>query len=158
MSGKSNFKEMIMKRLKKNKVKIRFPSSTDNLEMIRDFVRKLSLKAGFEEEAADHIALAVDEACTNVIKHAHKYNARRMIDLNVQYTAEKFEVTITDKGKGFDPARMPKPDLDKYMHEARKGGLGIHLMRTLMDEVNYTFNPGVKNQVVLVKYLKPGIA
>jgi len=143
-----------MKKLKKYRFKIRFPSSTDNLEMIRDFVRKLALKAGFDDEGADHIALAVDEACTNVIKHAHEYNARRMMDISVRYTNHSFEVTITDKGKGFDPSRMPKPDLDKYMHEARKGGLGIHLMKTLMDEVNYSFNPGVKNQVTLVKYLK----
>ncbi|RMH61430.1 MAG: ATP-binding protein [Calditrichaeota bacterium] len=138
---------------KKNTFRIRFPSSTENLETIRDIVKKLALKAGCSGDEADNIALAVDEACTNVIKHAHKFNARRMIDLAVIYTSEKFEVIITDKGKGFDPSKMPKPDLDKYVHEARKGGLGIHLMKTLMDEVSYTFNPGVKNQVSLIKYI-----
>lgn len=145
-----------MKKKQKNTFRIRFPSSTENLETIREFIGKLARKAGFNTEKADQIALAVDEACTNVIKHAHKFDARRMIDLAVIYTNEKFEVVITDKGKGFDPSKMPKPDLDKYMHEARKGGLGIHLMKTLMDEVNYTFNPGVKNQVSLIKYLHKG--
>jgi serine/threonine-protein kinase RsbW len=142
-----------MKKIRKSRYKIRFPSRTENLEVVRDFVHRLALKAGFKSEGADQISLAVDEACTNVIKHAHQYNARRMIDLNVIYDDKKFEIIITDKGKGFDPKLLEKPDLSKYMHEAKMGGLGIHLMKTLMDEVNYSFNPGSKNQVSLVKYI-----
>ncbi|MCB0280945.1 MAG: ATP-binding protein [Calditrichae bacterium] len=142
-----------MKKLRKYRYKIRFPSRTDNLEMVRDFVHGLAVKAGFVEERADQISLAVDEACTNVIKHAHKFNARRMIDLAVIYDKSQIEIIITDKGKGFDPRKLQKPDLSKYIHEAKMGGLGIHLMKTLMDEVNYTFNPGVKNQVSMVKYI-----
>ncbi|KAA3617333.1 MAG: ATP-binding protein [Calditrichaeota bacterium] len=143
-----------MKKMRKYRYKIRFPSRTDNLEVVRDFVHRLALKAGFVEEGADQISLAVDEACTNVIKHAHNYNSRRMIDLSVNYDEQKFEIVITDKGKGFDPKTLQKPDLSKYIHEAKMGGLGIHLMKTLMDEVNYSFNPGIKNQVSLIKYIK----
>lgn len=142
-----------MKKTSRHKYKIRFPSVTENLEVVRDFVHKLANKAGFTADDADKISLAVDEACTNVIKHAHKYNARRMIDLEVRFDTAQFEIVITDKGKGFNPAQLPNPDLNKYIHEAKKGGLGIHLMRTLMDEVNYSFNPGVKNQVSLIKYI-----
>ena len=123
------------------------------MEVVRDFVFRLAIKAGFVEEGADQISLAVDEACTNVIKHAHKFNARRMIDLAVIYDKKKIEIIITDKGKGFDPQKLPKPDLSRYIHEAKMGGLGIHLMKTLMDEVNYSFNPGVKNQVSMIKYI-----
>lgn len=144
--------ENAMKKSDRQKFSIRFPSMTDNLEVIREFVSRLAVKGGFSEETADQIALAVDEACTNVIKHAHHYDARRMIDVTVGIDSEKIEIIITDKGKGFDPSKLSKPDLIKYIHEAKMGGLGIHLMRTLMDEVNYTFNPGVKNQVSLVKY------
>ena len=145
--------ELNMKKMRKHRYKIRFPSRTDNLEVVRDFVHRLALKAGFIEEGADQISLAVDEACTNVIKHAHQYNSRRMIDLVVIYDNKKIEIIITDKGKGFDPLQLKKPDLSKYMHEAKMGGLGIHLMKTLMDEVNYSFNPGIKNQVSLIKYI-----
>jgi serine/threonine-protein kinase RsbW len=143
-----------MKKLKTLKYKIRFPSRTDNLEVVRDFVRKLAGKAGFDQENADQIALAVDEACTNVIKHAHEFNSRKMIDLAINSTNSQFQVIITDKGRGFDPKSLEKPNISKYIHEAKMGGLGIHLMKTLMDEVNYSFNPGVKNQVSLIKYLK----
>ena len=147
-----------MKKMKTQRYKIRFPSRTDNLEVVRDFVFRLAQKAGFEEDTADQISLAVDEACTNVIKHAHQFNSRRMIDLAVIYTIKQFEIIITDKGKGFDPQSLEKPDLPKYIHEAKMGGLGIHLMKTLMDEVSYTFNPGNKNQVSLVKYFKHNAA
>jgi len=143
-----------MNRTGKQNYKIRFPSRTDNLEVVREFVHNLALKAGFVEERADQISLAVDEACTNVIKHAHKFDARRKIDLEVNYDSKRIEIVISDKGAGFDPGALPKPDLNKYIHEAKMGGLGIHLMKTLMDEVIYSFNPGVKNQVKLIKYLK----
>jgi len=141
-----------MKNLKEHKYKMSFPSGTENLEMVRDFVHKLAKKAGFGVEPADQIALAVDEACANVIKHAHEYNEARKIDLAVIYDRHKLEVVITDRGKGFDPKSLEEPNLSKYIHEAKMGGLGIHLMRTLMDEVNYSFNPGIKNQVSLIKY------
>ena len=142
-----------MKKSRKYNYKLRFPSRTENLEVVRDFVHRLALKAGFVDERADQISLAVDEACTNVIKHAHQYNSRRMIDLAVIYDNKRFEIIITDKGKGFDPKSLQEPDLSKYMHEAKMGGLGIHLMKTLMDEVNYSFDPGIKNQVSLIKYI-----
>ncbi len=143
-----------MKKGNKNRYKIRFSSKTDNLEIVRDFVNRIALKAGFVQDGADQISLAVDEACTNVIKHAHKYDARRMIDLSVNYNEKQIEITITDTGRGFNPSALPKPDLSKYIHEAKMGGLGIHLMKTLMDKVDYTFNPGIKNQVSMVKYLR----
>jgi serine/threonine-protein kinase RsbW len=147
-----------MKTIKKHRFKIKFPSRTDNLEVIRDFIQRIALKAGFIQEDADQISLAVDEACTNIIKHAHDFNPRKMIDLAVVYDTKQIEIIITDKGKGFDPKMLKKPDLSKYIHEAKMGGLGIHLMRTLMDEVNYTFNPGIKNQVILIKYINANAA
>ncbi len=142
-----------MKTMRKHRYKIKFPSRTDNLEVIRDFIQRIAIKAGFIQEDADQISLAVDEACTNIIKHAHEYNSRRMIDLAVVYDKKQIEIIITDKGKGFDPKKLEEPDLSKYIHEAKMGGLGIHLMKTLMDEVNYSFNPGIKNQVSMIKYL-----
>ncbi len=142
-----------MKKSRKQKFKLRFPSKTDNLEIIREFVNRLALKTGFNPSTADQISLAVDEACTNVIKHAHKFDSRRMIDIIVYLDNEKIEIIISDTGKGFDPSKLPEPDLRQYIHEAKMGGLGIYLMKTIMDEVNYTFNPGTKNQVAMIKYL-----
>ncbi len=138
----------------KKKFNLKIASATENLEIIRDFIIRIALKGGFDDETSDQIALAVDEACTNVIKHAHNYDSRRMIDISVTLDDEKIEITVCDKGKGFDLNKLGKPDLSKYIHESRKGGLGIHLMKTLMDNVEYHFHSGVKNQVILTKFLR----
>jgi serine/threonine-protein kinase RsbW len=138
----------------RQKFQLKISSITENLEIIREFVRNLASKAGFNNEVSDQIVLAVDEACTNVIKHAHSYNARRLIELVVFIDAEKIEIVISDKGKGFDIGTLQTPDIKKYVHESRTGGLGIHLMKTLMDEVSFSIKPTKKNQVSMVKYLK----
>lgn len=142
-----------MKKTRKQKFKLKISSVTENLEIIREFINNIATKAGFNEEGVDQIELAVDEACTNVIKHAYKYSTKRMLDISVFVDNEKMEIVITDKGGGFNPDKLPVPNLEKYMRVAKVGGLGIHLMRTLMDEVNFSINPGKKNQVSLVKYL-----
>jgi len=120
--------------------------------LIRDFIIKIADNAGFNIENQEKIALAVDEACTNVIKHAYRFDSRRLIDIAIQTDAKKIKITITDKGGGFDINKIKDPDIKKYVKEARHGGLGIYLIKTLMDEVQYEFNPGVKNQVQLTKF------
>lgn len=139
---------------KTQKYKLKIPSITENLQMIREFVLKIAAKTGFNEETQEQIALAVDEACTNVIKHAHHHDARRLMDIQIQTDANKMKITITDKGRGFDITKLKDPDVEKFIKESRHGGLGIYLIKTLMDEVDYEFNPGVKNQVQLTKYLQ----
>jgi len=135
------------------KYKLEIPSITENLQMIREFVLKIAAKTGFNEETQEQIALAVDEACTNVIKHAHHHDARRLMDIQIQTDANKMKITITDKGRGFDITKLKDPDVEQFIRESKHGGLGIYLIKTLMDEVDYEFNPGVKNQVQLTKYI-----
>lgn len=139
---------------KTEKFKLEIPSVTENLYLIREFIIKIAAKAGFEEDMQEQIALAVDEACTNVIKHAHKFDANRNIDILASYDNSKITINIIDTGTGFDTSKLQKPDLMQFAKESRHGGLGIYLMKTLMDEVEYDFNPGIKNQVQMIKYLK----
>ena len=139
------------------KYKLKIPSITENLKMIREFVLKIAAKTGFNEETQEQIALAVDEACTNVIKHAHHHDARRLMDIQIQTDINKMKIIITDKGRGFDITKLKDPDVEKYIKESRHGGLGIYLIKTLMDEVDYEFKPGVKNQVQLTKYLQKSV-
>jgi len=137
---------------KMQRFRLKIPSVTENLHLIRDFIIKIADNAGFNIENQEKIALAVDEACTNVIKHAYRFDSRRLIDIAIQTDAKKIKITITDKGGGFDINKIKDPDIKKYVKEARHGGLGIYLIKTLMDEVQYEFNPGVKNQVQLTKF------
>jgi serine/threonine-protein kinase RsbW len=128
-------------------------STTDNLALIREFTRSSAAECGFSDETIGKIILAVDEACTNIIKHAYKYSPEGNIFLAVKFEERKFFISITDEGKHFDPTCVPEPDLVQYYKQKRAGGLGMFLIKKLMDEVNYSTLSGNKNQVVLVKYL-----
>lgn len=129
-------------------------SRTENLSKIREFISSNASEAGFSKDEIDNIILAVDEACTNVIKHAYKYSPDEDIMIEIKYNKSAFTVTIEDKGISFDPNLIPSPDLQKYHREHRVGGLGMYLMKTLMDEVKYMSVPGKYNRVSLTKKIK----
>ncbi len=133
--------------------KLKVKSTTDNLARIRDFIHKAGMECKLKKEAIGEIILAADEACTNVIKHAYHYSAKGEIEINIKCKGNKFSVIITDKGEKFNIKDITEPDLEKYHKEKRVGGLGIFLMRKLMDEVKYTHLSGNRNRVTLVKYL-----
>lgn len=143
MADNNNFeKELIVK------------SSTDNLSLIRNFTKDAALNSGFSKDAIGKIMLAVDEACTNVIKHSYKYSPEGEIEVNVKFNNSKFTISITDHGiTRFDPQSVPEPDIKEYHKQKRVGGLGIYLMKNLMDEVKYHSPAKNLNQVILVKYL-----
>lgn len=129
-------------------------SQTDNLELIRDFVSKIAKKTGFVELDINKIELAVDEACANVIKHAYPANAAlKPIQINIEVYAQKMVIIVSDEGKGFDVKKVRPINMEKYMEEMRVGGLGIFLIRNLMDEVEFNMNTdGKRNEVRMIKY------
>ena len=138
---------------KVKKYQLRIPSQTDNLEIIRSFVSRVAEKVGFGDDDVSKIELAIDEACTNVIKHAYHKNPHKPIDIIIKIDYQKLTLIVTDRGEGFDPKLVTMPDMQEYIAELRVGGLGIYLMRTLMDEVDYDIRPGIRNRVKMVKYL-----
>lgn len=128
-------------------------STTNNLAIIREFVENIARESGFSQEIVSKISLAVDEACTNVIKHAYKFSPDREIKILTQFNDSKLTIRITDSGDKFDPNLIPEPNLKEYHKQKKVGGLGMFLMKKLMDEVQYHTLSGNQNQVVLVKYL-----
>ena len=137
-------------KLTRNKLIIK--SRTENLSEIRNFVSSAAVLAGFNKETTDNIILAVDEACTNIIKHAYSYMPDGEIILTLKSIKDTFVIEITDHGKSFEPGLIPNPDLKKYLDQRRVGGLGMYLMKTLMDEVKYKTVPGKFNTVSLSKH------
>lgn len=136
------------------KKRLSVKSTTNNLSRIRDFIKLLSAQAGFDDSSTNKIALATDEACTNIIKHAYKYSKVGKININATYSNKKLRISITDEGVHFNSSKVPEPDLKKYYNEKRVGGLGIFLMKKLMDEVKYSQTPSNRNKVTLIKYLR----
>jgi len=128
-------------------------SRTDRLVDAREFVSAAAQELGFGDDDIGKIALAVDEACTNVIKHAYHFDGQQYLTITVEAGKNSIEIRITDSGERFDPRELPAPDMKEYLKKFRKGGLGVYLMKKLMDEVEYQLLPGKKNEVRLVKYL-----
>jgi serine/threonine-protein kinase RsbW len=128
-------------------------SRTENLTTVREFISSAIEEVNAPLDIAGDIVLAVDEACTNIIKHAYKYYPEGDITIKLKYSKAKIEVNITDYGEPFAPESIPTPDLKKYFEEKRVGGLGMYLMKSLMDDVHYKSVPGKYNQVFLSKKL-----
>lgn len=139
-----------MKKSSANIFTLNIPSRTDNLEIIRDFIIGIAKKFGFNDDGIGEIELAVDEACANVIKHAYNYDENKKIDITVETNSSKLTITISDQGKGFDPAKLESPEQRLQKHA--RGGLGIALIKKVMDEVSFDINPG-SNHVKMVKYI-----
>jgi len=112
------------------------PADENNLGKVRDFIEEICFRAGFPKREANNTKLAVDEACTNIIKHAYK-GLGGTIRLDVQAEPGKVEINIFDRGESFDWSKVKDPDLDYYVEIGKKGGLGIYLMSRLMDELSY---------------------
>jgi serine/threonine-protein kinase RsbW len=134
---------------------LKIKSRTDRLREVRDFVSARARDAGFRDDAVDKIALCCDEACTNVIKHAYENAPDRDIDIRVIPGEKEIEIVITHDGKSFDPDQIKRPDMKEYFSHYRRGGLGLHLIRSLMDRVFYRQGNGAKCEVHLIKQL-PG--
>jgi len=132
---------------------IRLNSTTTNLQIIRDFVSANARTAGFADDIVYKIQLAVDEACTNVMKHSYKNDPTQDIGISVSWDDMRLIVEITDSGLPFDPGNYHQPDLGTFIKQKKRGGLGIHLIRSLMDEVRYD-RKNDKNLITLVKELK----
>jgi len=128
-------------------------SRTENLAAVREFVNSAVGEVSIPQDIAGDIVLAVDEACTNIIKHAYQYSPDGDIKIKLTYSDKKIVVEITDHGASFHPDAVPKPDLKKYFEEKRVGGLGMYLMKSLMDDIHYKSIPGKFNQVLLTKKL-----
>ncbi len=128
-------------------------SRTENLSLIREFVQASALAAGMPSKSINDMMLAVDEACTNIIKHAYKSYPDGEIILTIKIFPEKIIIKIKDYGNAFHPEIIPEPDIQEYYRQKRVGGLGMYLMKTLMDEVKYISIPGKYNQVMLIKNL-----
>jgi len=140
----------------KSKIKgkeLQVKSRTENLSKIREFIQDFASSAGFNQDTIDNMMLAVDEACTNIIKHAYKLYPDGEIIIKIKYENKKLIITIIDYGNAFQPESIPEPNIQEYYHQHRVGGLGMYLMKTLMDDVKYVSIPGKYNQVLLSKRL-----
>ncbi len=131
--------------------KKKFSAHFSNLDDIREFVGDCARGDGFSDKEIYAIQLAVDEACTNVIEHAYGGEGDGVLEIRCGVSNEVITVIIRDWGKPFDPSNVPEPKLDEGLFERRIGGLGVYLMRKLMDTVGYIPSSESGNMLTLTK-------
>ena len=125
-------------------------ASTEELARVREFIADFAGQCNCTKKDIHEIQMAVDEACTNIIKHAYEYDDRRELTISVHYTGDKMVIKIIDDGKPFDPGIYTNPDLQKRIKNKKRGGFGIYLIRSFMDEVEYANDNG-KNELRMVR-------
>jgi len=130
------------------------PSTTQNLALIREFVTRVAAQAGLNEMEAGQLELAVDEACANVIEHAYGDDTSKQVMVRAIFDEDTLRIHVIDTGKGFDPTQVPEQELKDLIAKRRTGGLGMRLIKTLMDEVHYDIEPGKRNELRMVKKLR----
>ena len=87
---------------KVKKFSLVIPSDDEFLDLIRNFVGKIAETAGFDDDSVNKIQLSVDEACTNVMKHAYKGEKSKDVHIEVELNSKKIVVSVVDKGSGFE--------------------------------------------------------
>ncbi len=124
------------------KFTLHVPSSTQNLALIREFVNNVGAQAGLGDDDVSKLELAVDEACTNVIEHAHRGDISKDVVVRAEFRRED----AADRGGGQRRRVRSRPPAGRRRRPPRprgrkSGGLGYRVMKTLMDEVSYEIVP-----------------
>jgi len=144
-----------------DKVLLQTPGHGSYLAYIRTIVSDLAKKVGFEDAEVAKIAMAVDEACSNVVKHAyspdkqwHWQHRDPQIRLDIHRESDRLVIEINDHGQHFDFASYQPADIEARLQEMKQGGYGLFIMRSFMDEMQYSSNDQTGNTLRMVKYLK----
>jgi serine/threonine-protein kinase RsbW len=135
-----------------DQVEIRVASDTRWLALIRRVTDEFCQQAGIEAQERHAVILAVDEAASNVIRHAYKGDPAQELALTWRWIEGGIEIEIRDQGEPFDPREktIPPPD------EMRLSGRGLYLMRTIMDQIEYR-REGSTNLVCMRKMIKTSV-
>ena len=136
--------------LKSMKRKIEFASHPANLSSVRSLVRQFALDARLPSEQVDLVVLGVDEACANIIRHVYR-DETRLMGLSCEMTETGLRFRLRDYGEqGCEPSQWSGRALDAV----QPGGLGLHLIRTAFDHVDYRPKRNGM-ELVLTKHFKP---
>ncbi|MFQ5584292.1 MAG: ATP-binding protein [Calditrichia bacterium] len=129
-------------------IEIKLPSDPKYLKIARGSIAYLCNFCGFSKEERDTIVLAVDEAMTNIIKHAYGNDKNKPIIIKCRILRDRLEIILRDFGKKADPRNIKSRNLQ----DVRPGGLGVHFIQSSMDSVVYDNSLKEGNRLTLLKY------
>ena len=115
--------------------KYRVSCQKNRLRKVRNFVGKALEKHLHSEEEIHFLVLAVDEVCANLMVHSHNCNPKEYLDLNVSISNNHIVFEIRDTGSSFNIVDYKEPSLEKLIAEGRRGGLGLNLVKKIIDKI-----------------------
>jgi serine/threonine-protein kinase RsbW len=136
------------------------PGRFSEIRGLCEFVAAGAAEAGLDEDAIFQIELCCDEAATNIIEHAYGAEDVGVIVCTVELDDQAITVTLHDNGRPFNPDAVKSPSIfdqsspqtaAEVSDHLQVGGLGLHFIRNLMDEVRFTFDQERGNTLVMVK-------
>ena len=133
-----------------NQIILKVKSDDKYLKLIRTVIKEVAIIAEFPRKDINDMVLAVDEACANIIEHAYDGDKTKDIFVKLSLQDEGIEILLRDYGKKLDPVKLWGRKLD----DIKPRGLGIYLMKKVMDSVMYSLDNKDGNELVMVKHLK----
>jgi len=135
-------------------ISLDLPASTEYLVITRLVTALVCRRMGFSEEKEEDTKIALAEAYINVVRHAYRNNHKYINRTNIRYLLypEKLVIVLKDFGRGFDPYFVQQYVRRMDAERPERVGLGIFLIKALMDEVEYDSSPAGGTQVRTTKY------
>ena len=137
----------------KEAVEIRLPNQLRYLPILAEFVGNVCQSHEVPDEDVKDILLAVDEACTNIIKYAYQVGPINYFKLRIFFDRVLVRVDLIDQGARFNPLEISPPDMRGIAGDSKEEdlSLGIYMMKKVMDDVRYRYSPNEGNHLTLIK-------
>lgn len=126
-------------------------ASFSDLAALRRFVTDACLAVRADADMRDSLELAADEACTNIVEHGYSDGRAGPLTLAVEGDDLELRVSIADRGTPFHPDRAPIPNTTAELNQRVPGGLGWHLIRSVVDAIHYDAGADGTNRLTLTK-------
>ncbi len=126
-------------------------SDFNELKKVEDFSQEIAGRSGLNEEQSDNLAIVLTELTNNAILHGNRQAREKKVIIEAVVYPDRLVVSVTDEGKGFDPARLQNPTDPENIW--KENGRGIFLVRNLIDEVEFRPTPR-GTTIVVTEYLK----
>jgi serine/threonine-protein kinase RsbW len=135
---------------------VQTPGDIGYLHRIRDFIAGMAVEAGLAAHDIDNIELVVDEACANVIGHGYAPDTpNKELTVRMEINTTKLVLTVIDHAKPFNIVHYTPREINELKAEGRDGGLGIRLIKQIMDEIDYQTRADGHNELIMTKYFTP---
>jgi len=131
-------------------IAIQIPNKIPEIERVCDAIAEFSRKHAVSDKIIFTLHLALDEILTNIISYGYSDTEEHIIDIRYSLQQDFLKLEITDDSNPYDPSNAPEPDINASLENRKIGGLGIYLIKNMMDDIKYSSENG-KNTLVLTK-------